>query len=298
MVVSVCMITYNHQDYISKAIEGVLIQKTNFPFELIISNDTSTDKTEDIINEFIATHPNGALIKKFTQVVNLGMMSNFFFAFKKCTGKYIAMCEGDDFWTDPYKLQKQIDFLEANIEYTICYHRVKVLNKKNFIIHDITEERYNKIKNSPITLDDLLDVGNFIHTPSVVFKNVIKEIPYQFEFSSVGDYFLYVMLAKEGFIKRLDDVMAVYRSGVGIHSTQDRITMSKNMLIYQSCILSYLENDDQKKLYLKKQIKFINSFDIYIKSLSGVSIPILIFNLNMFKVKSFLKKLIVFTFSL
>ena len=111
------MVTYNHEKFISEAIEGVLIQQTNFSFELIIANDASTDGSDKIINEFIANHPKGNLIKYFKHEKNVGMMQNFTFALGHCKGKYIALCEGDDYWTDPLKLQKQVDFLEANEDY-------------------------------------------------------------------------------------------------------------------------------------------------------------------------------------
>src|ERR1019366_2115974 len=107
---------------IAEAIEGILMQKTNFPFELIIANDASKDNTDDVIKDLIKKHPNGHLVKYFSQENNLGMIPNFIFALEQCKGKYVAMCEGDDYWTDPFKLQKQVDFLEANADFNICCH--------------------------------------------------------------------------------------------------------------------------------------------------------------------------------
>ena len=113
-LVSVVMITYNHEKYIQQAIEGVLMQKINFHIELIIADDTSPDQTENIVKKIIVEHPNGHWIKYTKHKFNKGVSKNFTWALKQAKGKYIALCEGDDYWTDPLKLQKQVDFLEEN----------------------------------------------------------------------------------------------------------------------------------------------------------------------------------------
>jgi len=113
-LVSIICITYNHEPYIAEAIEGVLMQKCSFPIELVIGEDCSTDNTRKICEEYANK---SELIKLLPTETNLGMMPNFIRTLQSCTGKYIAMCEGDDYWTDPLKLQKQVDFLEANAEY-------------------------------------------------------------------------------------------------------------------------------------------------------------------------------------
>ncbi|RZK16423.1 MAG: glycosyltransferase, partial [Flavobacterium sp.] len=100
ILVAVYMITYNHESYITQAIEGVLMQKTNFDYELIISNDCSIDNTDKIIKNIIDTNPKGYLIKYYNQKKNIGMNANFFFATDKCNGEYMAFCEGDDYWID------------------------------------------------------------------------------------------------------------------------------------------------------------------------------------------------------
>ncbi|MBP7508034.1 MAG: glycosyltransferase family 2 protein [Prolixibacteraceae bacterium] len=116
-LVSVHMITYKHEQYIRQAIEGVLMQVTDFGYDLIIADDCSPDKTPEIVNEIIRTHPKGSCIKYYRHSENLGMTKNGLFAFSKCTGKYIALCEGDDYWTDQMKkyksLQKQIQFQDT-----------------------------------------------------------------------------------------------------------------------------------------------------------------------------------------
>ncbi|MDF1549683.1 MAG: glycosyltransferase, partial [Bacteroidales bacterium] len=136
MKLSVCMITYNHEKYIGQAIEGVLMQKTNFDIELLIGEDFSNDNTRNICMGYKNKYPDK--IKLLLREKNIGMMRNFIQTLNTCKGKYIALCDGDDYWTDPLKLQKQVDFLEANPEYALCYHRVNILTH-NGIITDENE---------------------------------------------------------------------------------------------------------------------------------------------------------------
>lgn len=202
-MVSVCMITYNHEAYIRQAIEGVLKQICDFTFELIIGEDCSTDKTLDVCNELSETNNQ---IRLLPSTANLGMMPNFVRTLSECRGKYIALCEGDDYWTDPYKLQKQVDFLEANADFSICFHRVKIWQngklKADFLTGNV---------NDTTTIIDLAN-GNYIHTPSVVFRNkLFDQFPPEFAESPVGDYFLHMLNARYGKIKKLPETMGVYR---------------------------------------------------------------------------------------
>ncbi len=171
MMVSVLMLTYNHQEFIAQAIEGVLSQKTTFDIELIIANDYSTDNTDSIIKKIIEKDNNAKeKIKYINNSKNIGMQPNFILAYNHCKGKYIAECEGDDYWTDPYKLQKQVDFLESNPEYAITFHKVKIYNE---IKQKFEEDTLNTFTNETTTLNDLLR-GNYIRTVSTVFRNSRK----------------------------------------------------------------------------------------------------------------------------
>jgi len=265
-LVSISCITYNHSRFIKQCLDGFLMQQTDFDFEVLIHDDASTDGTQEIIKAYQENYPD--IIKPILQSENQyskGVRGiNSTFNYSRAQGKYIALCEGDDYWTDPLKLQKQVDFLEANKEYSLCYHRVNL--EINGIVdtdeNDITEKRYKNIPDkTKIGIDDLLKQGNFIHTPSVMFKKTdLKEIPFETKYSTVGDYFLYIMLTADNnkFIKKLQDKMAVYRRGVGVYSSLKSIDMSYSMLQYKICILSYLKEDEQKKILLKQTIKHFN----------------------------------------
>lgn len=248
MTVSVLMITYNHSKYIKQAIESILEQKTNFDFELLIANDCAPDNTDEIVNEIIKTNPSGTKIKYYSHKKNIGIMPNFIFLIEKASGKYCALCEGDDYWTDSLKLQKQVDFLNSNIEYSICFHNVEILNKGEL-------KQYNSKKRIPET-STILDLanGNYIHTPSVLYRNhLIPKLPDYFNNAPVGDYFLHMLNAKYGKIKYFDENMAVYR----VHDTS--YWSSKKQIDRELIWIDFIKNikenfDSEVQSILEKQI--------------------------------------------
>jgi glycosyltransferase involved in cell wall biosynthesis len=257
-LVSVCMITYNQEKYIEQAIEGVLRQKCDFDFELIISNDCSTDNSHQIILNAIGKNSTEIEIKYFNQDKNLGMIENFIFAYKHCKSPYTAMCEGDDYWTDILKLQKQINFLEANPDFSICFHSVDVLfqdgrKEIDFGIKGILEE-------SESTIYDLAALGNYIHTPSVVFRKVVNNLPMNFSDSPIGDFYLWILVAKYGKIKKLKDVMSVYRYNTGNFSSSSGKDKKNKFLKTLLLISTELNNKTLEQIIENRivSIKFSN----------------------------------------
>lgn len=216
MLVAIWMVTYNHEQYIKAAIDSVLMQRTNFDFHLFIGEDCSTDKTRQIINFYAIKHPEK--ITLYTYKHNIGATQNGQIIYKACFdsgAKYIAMLEGDDYWTDPYKLQKQVDFLEANPEFIMTFHDVKVLTKDGKI-HD---NFLTKLPVSWETAEDLARYGQYIQTNTVLFRNVIQNIPEIFRKYPFGDFVIELYIAEFGKIKYFEEAMSVYRYQVGIHST-------------------------------------------------------------------------------
>ena len=265
IVVSVVMITYNQEEYIKEAIEGVLLQEFNGNIELIIADDNSPDCTPENVKQCIEKNTKKNIIIKYTRhSKNKGMMGNFQWALKECEGKYIAMCEGDDYWTDPLKLQKQVDFLEENEDYVLCYHRVGVerdgvsMEDEN----DVSEIRFGKILNKEdIGIMDLLSLGNFIHTCSVMFRNTIQSFPYEFFKSPVGDYLLYILLTKDGGkVGKINEAMGVYRRGVGVYSSLGAVVMAKHRLNYLICVMGMLDKESHRKIIFDKIIEALDDF--------------------------------------
>ena len=210
-LVSVCMITFNHESYIREAIEGVLMQKINFTIELIIGEDCSTDNTRKIVKEYEALYPE-IIVAQYPET-NRGMMRNFTSVLQSARGKYIALCEGDDFWTDPLKLQKQVDFLESNHDYGLVH--TNSISKKNEII---IKNNNNKFIKDGFIFEDLITHKFFIYTPTVCIRtnlllkwfNSIEDI-YIKEKWEMLDYPLWLEGSSNTKFKYFNDVTACYR---------------------------------------------------------------------------------------
>ena len=206
-LVSICSITYNHKPYIRQCLDSLLLQKTNFIYEIIINDDCSTDGTTEIIKEYASKYPN--LIHPIFHDENQyskgvrGMFAKF--CFPQARGKYIAMCEGDDYWTDPLKLQKQVDFLESHSDYVICGHRYKgyIENERRFI-------EYGYEINGTFDLQFMVENQKFCSTLSIVFLRSALHIEEYNLYPIVIDVVLFYHLLKSGKGYCLPDVMAVY----------------------------------------------------------------------------------------
>lgn len=199
--------TYQHGKYIKQCIEGVLSQKTDFPIEFIIGEDFSTDGTREIVMEYAKKYPN--IIRVITADYNVGMKANGFRCIREMRGKYIALCEGDDYWTDPNKLQKQVDFLEKHKDYSFCFHQVKVTYENNekddFIFPDVDDISW-------YTHGELLKT-NYIPTNSILYRNnKVLDFP---DDIAPGDWYLHLYNAQFGKIKFMKKVMSVYRKHHG-----------------------------------------------------------------------------------
>lgn len=224
-LVSVCMITYNHEQYIAEAMEGVLMQEVDFEVELIIADDASNDKTQEIVNSYIQNHPKGHWIKYTRHNKNLGMMPNFIWALNQCKGKYVALCEGDDYWIDSFKIKKQVEFLKENLEFNSCYHEVLIVNEFGDLSKDFITKK--KIKKDSSSIYDHLLYGNFIHTCSYFFRRERFELPRKFDELKVGDFFLFLEVSKNGLCKNLGWTGSVYRFGTGSFTSSGYHNMRK-----------------------------------------------------------------------
>ena len=246
-LVSVCLITYNQENYIQKAIKSIFDQEVGFPIEVIISNDCSSDNTHQKIEEILKDATNGCVVRYYNHEDNLGMMRNFSFAINECKGKYIAYFEGDDYWDYPKKLQTQVDFLEQNPDFAICCHNVRFLENEKFI-NEIYLDKIN-IKDK-FTLEDLAK-HNIVPTLTAVFRNTSDKLPSWILESPIGDLPMFMMVAKHGKIKYINEKWAVYRSNIGEWS---KMGNQKNLnMIKQYDLLTEEFNDNIK---VKKNLHF------------------------------------------
>lgn len=209
-LVSISCITYNHASYIKECIDGFLMQKTNFNFEVLIHDDHSTDGTEEIIKEYAKQYPD--IIKPLFEKENqysLGKpIGSAVWNLPRARGEYIAICEGDDYWTDPYKLQKQVDFLESHPDYGMCYTKVKRFVPKN--------NKFIDEWGGPNETMDKLLIENTIPTLTAVFHkaiyyNYLTEIHPSKRGWLMGDYPTWLYFAQNSKIKFINETTGVYR---------------------------------------------------------------------------------------
>jgi glycosyltransferase involved in cell wall biosynthesis len=234
MKVTVSLITYNHAPFIAQAIESVLAQQASFDFELLIGEDDSTDGTRQIVSQYQAQYPDRIrlLLNERKKVVYVNGKAtgkwNFTNNIRNSRGEYIALLDGDDYWTSAFKLQKQVDFLDRNRDCALCFHNVRILDEAD---PECQEPRHAQPMRAKYGIEDLLR-GNFMHTCSVMFRSrLFEDFPPWFFKCTLGDWPLHILNAQHGSIGYLDEVMAVYRRhGKGVWSRQSRVQVLANSI--------------------------------------------------------------------
>ena len=211
-LVSICCETYNHEKYIRDAIDGFLMQKTDFAYEIIIHDDASTDQTADIIRSYADNNPNIIPILQAENQHSKGVRILSTFVYPIVRGKYIALCEGDDYWTDPGKLQKQIDYMEEHPECTLCVHASSDISESGEFI----KKRCRYKSSRMIPADEIIfQGGGFCSFASIVYpRRLAFSRPLYFAQSPVGDVPLFIFLATQGQTYYFHDDMSCYRTGV------------------------------------------------------------------------------------
>lgn len=242
IVVSIACTAYNHENYISKTIDSFLMQKISFPFEIIIGEDCSADKTREIVIQYKKKYPE--LITVITSEKNIGAKKNGLRTRAACKGKYTVLCEGDDYWTDPDKLQKQVDFLEANPDFAICFHNMQIIYEGK-----PEKNKLSNINQKEITTIHDLAKSNYIYTASSMFRKQNFELPEWFYKSPVGDYPLYLLSARYGKIKFINEVMGVYRiHDKGMWGSRTHEHVSTNFLKTRELSIGYFDKKTDKIL--------------------------------------------------
>jgi glycosyltransferase involved in cell wall biosynthesis len=228
------MVTYNHEKFIGQAIESVLMQKTAFSYELVIGEDCSPDRTRAIVTEFHRRHP--SVIRPLLRDHNLGGIDNYVETLRACKGQYVAILDGDDYWTSPDKLQKQVDFLDSHPGYAICYHDVLGFYEDGSLEPRPLSPRLKHIS----TLADLLLVSP--PSCSVMYRRgLFSDFPDWFCTLEIGDWPLHIMNARHGRIGYIDEVMAARRKhGGGVYSSVGKLARLKAKVQVYDCLDGYL----------------------------------------------------------
>ncbi len=246
LLVSVCCITYNQENYIRQCLDGFIMQKTNFLFEVLIHDDASTDKTQEIIREYEIKYPD--IIKPIYQKENQhsqGKRISSVYNFPRAKGKYIAMCEGDDYWIDPLKLQKQVDFLEKNPEYGLVYTSAKVFDQKKARFLN------KKIGFSQSCFEDLLK-HNGIPTLTTLYRKEYLDLYLAEGLPKkewlMGDYPIWLYITSKSRVKFIDEITSVYRLLSSSASHFKTFEGQKNFLDVEYDVKKYFVNRTGKSI--------------------------------------------------
>lgn len=243
-LVDVWMITYNHEKYIAQAIESVMMQKTSFPYRLVIGEDCSTDSTRKICKEYSKKYPEK--IHLILHEKNTGGQRNSYIVHKHCTAEYVAMLEGDDYWTDPLKLQKQVDYMKSNPDCAACFHQViyKLSESESTIFPDTQIKpklKLNEIIASPRN-------GWVIMTSTIMYaKKAVPDIPKWFTELEIGDYTVIMLAALNGNIGFIKEVLGAYRLNPG--GLMQSKEYSEANLAHKMISLYFKFNKHTKQLY-------------------------------------------------
>lgn len=264
IMVSICCVTYNHENYIAEALNGFLMQETTFNYEIIVGEDCSTDNTRAIIEDYITRYP--GRIQLVTDDVNVGGIKNQIRTFQPAKGKYIAMCDGDDYWIDPLKLQKQVDFMEAHKDSIICCHYSRVINEDGELVYE-----------SPAPVRLTFDYGDLLlgrkeetRICSLMLRNrpdidQISSHDWYYKIHGADTFLKLYMLAKGGGkIYVLPEVMSVYRlHRNGVWSSVDPKIQKRRMISDFNILINHFDYSvEYKKELLKLYLRRFFLFDM------------------------------------
>ncbi len=256
-MVSVFMITYNHEKFIAEALDSILMQKTDFDFDIVIGEDCSTDATRRIVLEYSRKYPDK--IKLLLHNANIGFISNLMYVLEACTGKYVAMCEGDDYWTDPFKLQKQVDFLEANKEYILATHGYRIVKDGN-VIRTVDHNEFIDNNNADgFAFDKEFALYHWVTQPvTALFRREAFKVDIR-QYRYFRDVHLFYHILKNGKGYFQNFVGADYRlHSTGIDSTVEGIERHwLEYKIYRDLLNGSRNDDILRKRFIRQQSDYL-----------------------------------------
>lgn len=257
ILVSICCLTYNHEKYVRQCLDSLVMQKVNFRFEILIHDDASTDKTQQIIKEYEREFPN--IIKPIYQTINQysqGISPLKDILIPKSQGKYIAFCEGDDYWTDPYKLQKQVDFLERHPDYGMVYTAFNRVNiNSNIIYNDAQLVRQRKRSKSGWLFYDLVK-SNFIQTLTVMFRSCLYNGMVEY-YDRTYDYSYFLHISGKAKIYYLNEITGCYRITMTGAMHTGVLSFDNNGRHTLSCALLAFLDGEYSAIPLSQKLLFI-----------------------------------------
>jgi glycosyltransferase involved in cell wall biosynthesis len=251
-VVSVCVPAYQHEHFIAECLDSILLQKTNFPIEILVGEDDSPDHTRAICKEYAEKYPDK--IRLFLRDRETSQLydeeGHYLFRFNvkwlrvSARGKYIALCEGDDYWLDPYKLQKQVDFMESHPAFSMCFHNAKVIYEEQSESHNFVDIPEGEYKAADIYENHIVATG------SVLFKSECIQDKEQFYNNNFffGDIVLFLTMAECGKVWFFEDVMSVYRKHEGgmMHRAFEKPENVRRFIIHHKEIQKTFSKELQK----------------------------------------------------
>ena len=263
-MVSVIVMAFNHGPFIERCLNEILKQQTNFAFEIILGEDESSDETLDLCKKIASENPDKIRLFLHSRENNILINGkrtgrfNFIYSLYLSRGKYIAMCDGDDFWTDPLKLQKQVDFLDTHKDYSGSFHNCNIV----YLEKKLREKTFPDLTNHTIMFNDVLKDW-LIPTASFVFrKDVLKNLSHTYVKLQSVDRLIHLLVANEGLIKFEHNIWSVYRiHDKSITETNQNFHNMNGQKNYLKLLISILPNlKAENKLLTRKHISILSRF--------------------------------------
>jgi glycosyltransferase involved in cell wall biosynthesis len=272
IIVSICCQTYNHKDFLAQCLEGFLMQKTNFTFEILLRDDASTDGTTEIVRWYLEKYPDIIVPLIYEENQYQKGVSPFLDNLKRAKGKYVAICEGDDYWTDPFKLQKQVEFLENNVKFYSCAHLTKIQSENGELLipTDIWQDNIDKTN---ISIIEILNIKPPFHISSFMFnKKVFDDLYLEKGYAQIwggsysGDRILMFMFADNGRIGLLAENMSIYRRNA-MSITHTELYKSRQIYLVNNYILwaglykcTSKKNKNLVKTFLNSRFEILSEY--------------------------------------